>query len=214
MKPATKELLKWLGKRVGGWMLFMAVTLTVMSNLRGSSPSTLETVLFWVFTIPSWGLPFAFAFAGGSHSPDGALGLVGLIVHFLLWVGFWEWRAKRAQMTPKPFDRALKASAWVVGLLTLALLVFNACVRSSPESIQREVKAALPMGTKLETVEAFLDARKMEHHSSKEEHLVEAIVRDVNKDFWGSSTSIRFVFRFDAQNNLTEVESIVSHTFL
>jgi hypothetical protein len=102
----------------------------------------------------------------------------------------------------------------VVGLLTLALLVFNACVRSSPESIQREVKAALPMGTKLETVEAFLEARKMEHHTSKEEHLVEAIVRDVNKDIWGSSTSIRFVFRFDAQNNLTEVESIVSHTFL
>ena len=68
MKPATKEMLKWLGKRVGGWMLFMAVTLTVMSNLRGSSPSTLETVLFWAFTIPSWGLPFAFAFAGGSHS--------------------------------------------------------------------------------------------------------------------------------------------------
>jgi hypothetical protein len=50
MKPATKEMLKWLGKRVGGWILFMAVTLTVMSNLRGSSPSTLETVLFWVFT--------------------------------------------------------------------------------------------------------------------------------------------------------------------
>lgn len=54
----------------------------------------------------------------------------------------------------------------------------------------------------------------MEHHTSKGEHLVEAIVRDVNKDFWGSSTSIRFVFRFDAQNSPTEVESTVSHTFL
>ena len=110
MNKATKDQLVWLLKRVGGWVLFMFVMGLLASWIFGThychpgehEDSTLAMILVSLALIPGWGLPIFLATMHGGHSPNVPLGFIGLLIHFLLWLLVWEWKAVVTWIKKKP----------------------------------------------------------------------------------------------------------------
>lgn len=93
MNPATKKQAEWLVKRVGGWFLLMTTSAFLVLPLMRTDE--LNPASYWLVAligIPSWALPAALCYAGGSDHPNIGLGAIGLILHFLLWMAIWERR--------------------------------------------------------------------------------------------------------------------------
>jgi hypothetical protein len=108
MDSTLKSKLAWMGKRVGGWALFMGVTWLLLKHVYDNVPdhgkgqlTAFQQLLNTVFILPSWGLPIALSFANGGHARSDMLFNVGIGLHFLLWLAAWEWRAIRAYVGRK-----------------------------------------------------------------------------------------------------------------
>lgn len=109
----------------------------------------------------------------------------------------------------------MKKIMWLIRSLILLVLLMMACHKNSAadsKAIEAEVRQVLPIGTPKEKVDLYLTNHKIEHSFYKPENRIYAIVRNIQTQSFGISKSLSVIFRFDATNTLTNIESKIEYT--
>ena len=81
-----------------------------------------------------------------------------------------------------------------------------------PQALEQEVRAALPLGSSLVTVDEFLKKRDIEHSFDKSSKTVYATVRKLKGSTALTSESLSLKFHFDDDSKLKSIDSKVLYT--
>jgi hypothetical protein len=81
-----------------------------------------------------------------------------------------------------------------------------------PQALEQEIRAALPLGSSLVTVDEFLKKRDIEHSFDQSSRTVYATVRKLKGSTSLTSESLTLKFHFDDDSKLKSIDSKVLYT--
>ncbi len=83
---------------------------------------------------------------------------------------------------------------------------------ATSDELEREIRAALPLGSSLSSVEGFLSKRGLEFSFDKSSGSVFAIARKLKGSTALASKSLQLQFRFDDDSRLKSIDAKVLYT--
>jgi hypothetical protein len=87
-------------------------------------------------------------------------------------------------------------------------------LETAPDALDRDLRAALPLGTPRATLEATLRNRHLEYSYDAAHHSILTTAPDLKGSNPFRETSLRLDFRFDRNDSLKRISSLVIHSGL